>query len=78
MLDLYFILEIESRKFHMFDILKETIFYQTDLSYAFVNLKPILPGRMLFLFLSNFFLNLFNFVKKTIIFIFYFIKMKTE
>lgn len=29
---------------------KETIFYKTSFSFAFVNLKPLLPGRKLIIF----------------------------
>ncbi|KAI1733160.1 carbon-nitrogen hydrolase domain-containing protein [Ditylenchus destructor] len=51
--DLYSVLSPESvpasqdMEFDSHKISKETIFYQTSLSYAFVNLKPIVPGHVL-------------------------------
>lgn len=42
-------MEAKQYKFgpHMID--QQDVFYTTDLSYAFVNLRPVLPGKCLFI-----------------------------
>uniref|UniRef100_A0A251U818 Putative HIT-like domain-containing protein n=1 Tax=Helianthus annuus TaxID=4232 RepID=A0A251U818_HELAN len=37
----------ETYKFGPYTIYQKESFYSTDLSYAFVNLRPVLPGHIL-------------------------------
>ncbi|OIT01107.1 bifunctional bis(5'-adenosyl)-triphosphataseadenylylsulfatase fhit [Nicotiana attenuata] len=41
-------MEADSYMFGPYKIDKKEVFYSTDLSYALVNLRPLLPGHILF------------------------------
>ncbi|XXG68240.1 hypothetical protein AAC387_Pa06g1372 [Persea americana] len=45
-------MESEHYKFGPYKIDPKEVFYSTGLSYAFVNLRPILPGHILLLMIS--------------------------
>lgn len=45
--------EHDDQKFGEYTIPASTIFYETDLVFAFVNLKPVLPGREIEGFVAN-------------------------